>query len=135
MNEDFTSAEVTRVIKKLKDSKAKGWDRLPNEAIKNAPPELILLITKLFNLVKKSGMTPTGWNRGRITLIHKSDLREKLTNYRPITVIISISGLYFKVLNERLIAVVETFGLLGEVQNGFRKERGGVCITPSYWIH
>ena len=39
------------------------------------------------------------------------------------TVIISLSGLYSRVLNERLVTVVESQGLLGEDQNGFRKGR------------
>ena len=36
-----------------------------------------------------------------------------------------MSGLYSKLLNSRLISVVECHNLLGEVQNGFRRERGG----------
>ena len=125
INKSFTTPEVSSIVKKLKSCKAKGWDSIPNEAIKFAPPELIVMITRLFNMVKVSGSIPYGWNRGRITLIFKSGLRERLSNYRPITVIICLSGLYSKVLNERLISVVEYHKLLGEIQNGFRKERGG----------
>ena len=125
MNESFTTPEVTKVVKKLKSCKATGWDRIPNEAIKFAPIELLDLITELFNLVKISGKIPHGWNRGRVTLVFKSGLRERLTNYRPITVIICLSALYSKVLNERLITVVEYHKLLGEIQNGFRKDCGG----------
>ena len=44
-------------------------------------------------------------------------------NYRPLTVINSISGLFSRILNERLTAVVEKHSLLGEIQNGFRKNR------------
>ena len=125
LNRTFTTPEVTKVVKRLKNCKAAGWDRIPNEAIKNAPSQLLELITCLFNLVKQSGQVPDGWKRGRITLVYKSGLRELLSNYRPITVIISLCGLYSKVLNERLTEVVEGHKLLGEVQNGFRKERGG----------
>ena len=46
-----------------------------------------------------------------------------LKNYRPVTVIISLSGLYSRVLNERLEKIVEGQGLLGEDQQGFRKGR------------
>ena len=48
-----------------------------------------------------------------------------LGNYRPITVIISMASLYSKVLNARLTQVVERHDLLGDVQGGFRKGRGG----------
>ena len=39
--------------------------------------------------------------------------------------LVSLSGFYSKVLNDRLIEVVETNNLLGEIQNGFRKGRCG----------
>ena len=83
------------------------------------------ILALLFNKIKSSGVFPKGWNCCRITLIHKKGLRECLGNYRPITVLIALSGFYSKVLNERLIEAVETWGLLGEVQNGFRKGRSG----------
>ena len=125
LNVRFNVKEVTKMVKLLKVGKATGWDNLPNEAIKNAPEEIFELITQLFNMVKDTGVKPCGWAHGRITLVHKRGLRERLGNYRPITVIVALSGLYSKVLNDRLITVVETHHLLGEVQNGFRKERGG----------
>ena len=44
-------------------------------------------------------------------------------NYRPLTVLQSMSALYTKLLNARLAEVVEQNKLLGEIQNGFRKSR------------
>ena len=38
---------------------------------------------------------------------------------------VSVSGLYTKLLNERLTTVVEQHRLLGEIQHGFRKGRSG----------
>ena len=129
INEDFTVKEVKMMLKMLKNGKAYGWDKIPNEALKNLPDSMIVKITLLFNMIKSSGILPQGFNRGRITLVHKRGLRESLGNYRPITVLISLSGLYSKVLNERLIAVIETHGILGEIQNGFRKSRCGADNT------
>ena len=125
LNSSFKAKDVKKIIKTLKNGKAKGWDLIPNEALKNLPDEMISMVTVLFNRIKISGSLPKGWNRGRVTLVHKRELRELLGNYRPITVLISLSGLYSKVLNDRLSQVVEEHKLLGEVQNGFRKERGG----------
>ena len=125
INKDFTDKEVLKIVKQLNNCRAQGWDRIPNEALKYAPPEFISFITMLFNMVKSSGKIPPGWNRGRVVLVHKRGLRETLGNYRPLTVIICISGLYSKVLNDRLTRVVEEHLILGEIQNGFRKERCG----------
>ena len=123
INRDFTYAEVVDAVKKLKRGKAVGVDNIPNEFIINAGEKFWSLLTVLYNKVKTSGKFPPGWNSGRVSLVHKRGLREKLGNYRPLTVIISLSGLYSRLLNERLIQVVEQHRLLGEIQNGFRKGR------------
>ena len=109
--------------KSLKGGKAAGWDTIPNEFLINSPHALIQWLVVLFNRIKTEGVMPRGWNKGRITLIHKTGQREYLSNYRPITVIISLSGLFSKILNARLTCVVEAHNLLGEIQNGFRRDR------------
>lgn len=94
LNEQFTVKEVMKSIKKLKNGKARGVDGIPNEFLKNAGIKFWILLTLLFNKVKESGTFPPGWNNGRVSLIHKKGLRELLGNYRPLTVIISLSGLF-----------------------------------------
>ena len=123
LNSGFTVSEVEEGIKSLHNGKAKGWDLIPNEALKNLPPQGIEILTFLFNKIKASGHLPKDWNRGRVTLVHKYGARELLGNYRPITVLISMCGLYSKLLNARLMQVVEKHDLLGEIQNGFRPNR------------
>ena len=122
---DFSTAEVSNIAAKLSNGKAKGWDNITSEFIINSPAEMLEVLTILFNKIKNSGNFPSGWNCGRITLIHKKGPRAKLGNYRPLTVIIALSGFYSKLLNEQLVKVVKTFSLLGEVQNGFRQNHGG----------
>ena len=131
MNREFSNNEIQYVLKTLKNGKAYGWDQIPNEALKNLPDCMVEKITLLFNKIKSSGIMPKGWNRGRVTLVHKRGPREILGNYRPITVLISLSALYSKVLNERLIKVTETHKLLGEIQNGFRKDR---CAADNNFV-
>ena len=125
INRDFTLEEVTKAIKTLKPGKAVGLDNIPNEFLINGGEKLWKLLTILYNKVKQSSDFPPGWNKGRVTLIHKKGSKEQLGNYRPLTVIVSLSGLYSRILNDRLTKVVETHRLLGEVQNGFRKGRMG----------
>ena len=122
---DFSTAEVSNIAAKLSNGRAKGWDNISSEFIKNSPAEILEVLTILFNKIKNSGNFPSGWNCGPITLIHKKGLRVKLGNYRPLTVIIALSGFYSKLLNEQLVIVVETFSLLGEIQNGFCQNHGG----------
>ena len=125
MDRAFTLEETMRNVKKLKNGKAVGVDNIPNEFLLNAGIKFWKLLTLLYNKVKCSGLFPPGWNRGRVALVHKRGLKELLGNYRPLTVIISLSGLYSRLMNERLTEVVEAHELLGEIQNGFRRGRMG----------
>ena len=122
-NITFSFDEVKRIVKTLKGGKSAGWDSIPNEFLINCPDLLVSWLVVLFNKIKTGGVMPKGWLKGRVTLIHKAGLREILLNYRPITVIISLSGLFSKLLNSRLTEVVEAHNLLGESQNGFRRDR------------
>ena len=129
LNASFNFQEVKTALNSMKNGKARGWDNIPNEALKNLPDNMLVKITELFNKIKTSGVMPNGWNKGRVTLVHKRGQRELLKNYRPLTVIISLSGLYSRVLNERLTTVAEKYNLLGEIQNGFRKDRSAADNT------
>ena len=50
-------------------------------------------------------------------------------NYRPLTVLPAMSGLFSRVLNHRLTKVVEDKQILGEMQQGFCKGRRGADNT------
>ena len=137
LDRHFTKDEIINIANNLNNNKACGFDRIPNEFIKNAPDQLFTFLTILFNRIKDENIFPCGWNRGRITLVHKRGVRTMLSNYRPLTVLISLCGLYSKVLNGRLTQVVERHGLLGETQGGFRKGRGSAdnifILNSVFW--
>ena len=99
MDLPFTLSEVNNAVKKLQNDKAVGFDSIPNEFLKHSGVGFQTLLTSLYNKILDSGQFPNGWNKGRISLIHKRGSRENLGNYRPLTVIISLSGLYSRVLN------------------------------------
>ena len=125
VNKEFLYDEIVSAVRNLKNSKAVGLDLLPNEFLKNAGNKFYEVLTILYNKVKDSGKFPAGWNSGKVVLVHKRGLRELLGNYRPLTIINSLSGLYSRILNSRLTTVVEEHCLFREIQNGFRRGRTG----------
>ena len=125
LDKDFSDKEVKDVVAALQNGKAAGWDKIPNEAIKEAHPSLLVQLKVLFNRVKNRAEVPAGWKHGRLVLVHKKGSTMDVSNYRPLTVLGSVSGVYTKLLNQRLTTVVEEHRLLGEVQHGFRKGRSG----------
>ena len=131
LDKPFSLEEIQLAISNLHANKAKGWDEIPNECWKNAPQVAIESLLKLFNMMKDQNVLPKKFNHGQITLIHKKGAAELLSNYRPLTVNISMYGIYSRILNNRLNTVVEQHDLLGEIQSGFRKGR---CASDNLFV-
>ena len=90
-------------------------------------------LKRLFNKVLREGTVPQVWKTGRVVLVHKSGPRSDLSNYRPLTVICTLSALFSRLLTARITKEAEEGGLLGEVQQGFRKGRCGA--DNSFVLH
>ena len=129
LEQEFDEREVQNMIRELKNGKAAGVDTIPNEALKNSVPEFVSALVVLFNNIRKEGKAPEAWKVGRLVLVHKKGSLTDMGNYRPLTVLASMSGLFSRVLNQRLTEVVEDRCILGEVQQGFRKNRRGADNT------
>ena len=55
--------------------------------------------------------------------MHKGGSKRELDNYRTIAIGSNIGRLFARIIKNRLQMVVETRGLLGEMQYGFRRGR------------
>ena len=123
LNKPITATEVQKIIQKLKNKKAVGIDRIPNEVLKNAKATQIL--TLLFNQCFKCGIVPTQWKQAIIHPIPKGEENDPKIplNYRGISLLSCISKVYTAVLNCRISKFLDTNNILVEEQNGFRKDR------------
>jgi len=75
----FTELEFH--LKKLKNNKAPGPDKIPNEFIKNSPQHYKINILKLFNKILETHTFPKEWCTSHIYPIHKSGSTSDPKNY------------------------------------------------------
>ena len=121
INNLFTSDEIMKQIKKKKNGKSPGCDNIVNEFLKHSPPMLIEVITALFNVILLSGKVPSSWSIGIIIPIYKKKgSPNDPVNYRGITLLSCIGKLFTACINARLCRFLESSGVLGEEQAGFR---------------
>lgn len=130
INGDITLQEVTRAVKSLKDRKAAGMDKIPNEALKN--DTCVMVMTRLFQTCFENGILPSEWSQCRIVPITKgrSSISTDPLSHRGLAMQSCIFKIYCLLLNRRLSSYVEENGLLHECQNGFRKGRS--CVDHIY---
>ena len=109
----------------LDTTKAMGCDGIPPLILKHAATALVDPIHYLFNLCISQSYLPSEWRSHLITPIPKSGDRSNIENYRPISLLCSIS----KVLEKIIFDKVSNFILNHTIslsQFGFIKKRSTV---------
>ena len=111
-----------KAIKELKCNKAHGIDGVLNEYIKYTADLMIDIWVKLFNRILDSGEIPSDWSTGIIITLYKGKGSQlDPNNYRGITLLSCVGKLFTSILNNRLNAFLNVYGVLNENQAGFRK--------------
>jgi Reverse transcriptase (RNA-dependent DNA polymerase)/Endonuclease-reverse transcriptase len=114
--------ELKKIIKNLKNSKAPGFDNIPNILLKNLSRKALVFLTYIFNSCLKLCYFPKIWKHAIVIPIPKPG--KDLTNpssYRPISLLSSISKIFERVILKRLNDFISSNNVLPNHQFGFRR--------------
>ncbi|KAG7473121.1 hypothetical protein JOB18_002640 [Solea senegalensis] len=115
--------EIQLHLKKMKN-KASGEDNVDTTLIKQAPATYFQHLGQLFSTCPSTGHFPSPWKVAVVIMIHKPGKDPHNTSsYRPISLLSHIGKLFERILTSRLTRHIESMGLLGIHQAGFRKGR------------
>ncbi len=104
---EITLEELKKNLKRVKNGKSTGPDRISNEMIKNDGETLLVAISYTYNIIIKYGEYPAVWKKSIITPIHKSANINDPNNYRELAVADCISKIFCKIINNRIISYLE----------------------------
>lgn len=116
----ITRLEVLRLLKSLKRNKETGLDDLPPRLLKDSAEYISAPLTYLINLSITTNMIPTDWKMAKVIPIHKSGTRSNLDNYRPISILPTISKIFEKIIHRQVMTFLDKNQLLSQFQFGFR---------------
>lgn len=118
---DTDPLEVESTIMSLNSNTAMGCDNVPMSFLKTSKHVMAPLIAKLINLCFAHGLFPDAFKKSIVTPVHKGGDRDDVGNYRPISVLTSLSKVMERLLNKRLLSFLNKYKLISESQYGFRK--------------
>ena len=101
----------------IKGKKSSGIDNIPHCVVKETEPYLRAEYVKLFNLAMR--LIPTEWKMAKVSPIHKKGEVNKVSNYRPVSNLCSMSKFFEKIILKR---INEKTSMDGEHQHGFRSK-------------
>jgi hypothetical protein len=111
----------------MQNKSSAGHDRLNNKLIKGIKEGITLPLTIIFNKSIEKGNIPDSLKLAEIKPIYKGKgSKLDCQNYRPISLLPSISKILEKIIYNRLLEYLENNNLLDENQYGFRKNRSTI---------
>lgn len=113
--------EVGKIIKRLQVKCAPGLDCIHNKLINQTMYQILPPLTHIINTSLQTGEFPVAWKTAAVCPIHKDGAKNNPANYRPISLLSTLSKLLEKIVNSRLMKFIEQNELLPTNQYGFRK--------------
>ena len=117
---ETTPDEVESIIAKLDPNKAADIYGISSKLVKDGGVAMIEIITLLFNMSISQGKFPDALKNAKVVPIHKDDSRLEMSNYRPISLLPTLSKIFEKLMYARLIGFFSKHNILYENQFGFQ---------------
>ena len=115
--------EITEVIKKLKPKRSAGLDKIPTMILKYLPDNILQILMDLINRSFQEGIFPNIYKKSKIVPIYKNKgSRKSVEQYRPITLVNSLSKIIEKLVYKRLDSFLNKKNFFFNKQFGFRKK-------------
>ena len=111
-----TPDKIAKIINCLDENKSSG----PNSILKSLKPFFSLWLSKLINLSFEVAIFPDLLKLAKVALIHKKGSKLCHENYRPISLLSTLSKIYEKVLYTRIYSHLTKYKLIYDKQYGFR---------------
>ena len=114
--------EVSKLIEQLPNKKSHGYDKINNCLLKELRPVITSPLTIAFNKSLEESIFPDCMKDADTVPLFKSKCKLDCNNYRPISLLITLSKLLEKIIYKRTIAFLDKHDILFSSQYGFRKK-------------
>ncbi|KAL9704079.1 hypothetical protein quinque_007597 [Culex quinquefasciatus] len=114
--------EVAQLIRRLKAKKTPGQDQLRNIVLKRLPRKAHIFIAKIFSTCVRLGYFPAAWKHAVVIGIPKPNKdATNPSNYRPISLLPTLSKLLERVILVRIDQHLENTRVIPDTQFGFKR--------------
>ena len=117
----ISETDILKICRELKPKLSSGTDFISNKLLKHVAPIIIGPLHYLINLSLESGYIPRELKIAKIVPVFKDGDCHSYTNYRPISLLNSMSKLLEKVVARQLIGFLDAHNIIYKHQYGFRR--------------
>lgn len=116
-----SSLELKAIVSTFSKRKSPGYDLITNKMLQNLTEKSFSILASIFNACLRLGYFPDAWKHAVIVMFSKPGKDKKdPRNYRPISLLTTLSKLLEKVIHSRLAENINAANILPPYQFGFR---------------
>ena len=119
-------------LRKLKNGKAVGLDNIPPRLLKDAADIVTKPLTEIINASLRQGKVSDDWKSACVIPLFKKGKVEDMDNYRPISILPTVSKLLEKAVHTQLYDYLSQHKILSPYQCGFRKAHSTETAALSF---
>ena len=111
-----------KVIDNLENKNSSGHDGISNKLLKTIKGDISQSLAIIINQMLTTGIFPDDFKLSKVIPLFKKGDSSLLINYRPISLLPTISKIFERVIHDQMYEYFNKFKLLAEQQYGFRKQ-------------
>ncbi len=112
--------KVKASLSSLSVNKATGLDLIPSRFLRDSGGVTSSILTYIINLSIRQGVFPNDMKNARVVPLFKKNNRADVGNYRPVSILSTISKIFERLVYEHVEEYLIRHELLYEQQSGFR---------------
>ena len=116
------TTEITKLLKGLPNKRSSGHDNVSNLLLKELVKQITPILEVLFNESLATEQFPDKMKIADVVLLYKSKEHDIVDNYRPISLLLTISKVLERIVYRRVYKFLNDTGQIYESQYGFRKK-------------
>ena len=116
-----TEVSIKKLIDKIKKDVATGADDIGAKLIKDASEVLSPILAEIINLSYETSVFPDCMKIATIKALHKKEDPDKISNYRPISILPTLSKVFERAATNQLVEHLEKNNLLSRHQHAYRR--------------
>ena len=113
--------EIKKIVAKLPSKRSSGYDNISNILLKDIVASIVDVLCVIFNKSLELGEFPSTMKLAEVVPLYKGKEHYLETNYRPISLLTTISKVLEKIVYQRIYSFLQNTGQLYENQYGFRE--------------
>ena len=117
---EVSEETVFRRLESLKVGKATGLDNLPARFVRDSASVTCKTLTHIINLSIRHGKFPGAFITARVVPLYKKNCKSDVGNYRPVSILCTISKIFEHIVYEQVEKYVSEHNLIYQFQSGFR---------------